>query len=97
MSNTTDKDVDAEIVERNAAKGELVDPTPSKKRIHLHNAELIGKELRAVYREARRGEIEMQDATKLAYMLEMMRKMHETTVLEQRLNNIEDTLRENEK
>ncbi len=92
MSKTDDKDVNAEIVERNAAKGELVDPTPSKKRIHLHNAELIGKELRAVYREARRGQIDIQEASKLAYMLELMRKAQETTVLEQKINDIKSVL-----
>jgi hypothetical protein len=40
----------------------------------------------------RAGRIEMQDGTKLAYVLDMLRKSYETAVLEERLEMVERTL-----
>lgn len=71
-------------------QGNLVDPTPSK--IALHNATSIRRELASVYRDMRSGTIETQDGTRLAYVLDMMRKAYETEQLEKRLNEVEKIL-----
>ena len=71
--------------------GELVDPTPG--RIHLRNAHDMRRELASVYRDARAGRIETQDATRLAYILDMCRKAFETGVLQERLETLERVLK----
>lgn len=75
----------------NEAKGELVAATPTK--IDLRNAHAIRRELANVYRDMRSGSIEAADGTKLAYVLDMVRKSYETAVLENRLQQIESTIR----
>jgi hypothetical protein len=72
-------------------KGELVALTPSK--IDLRNGHAIRREIANVYRDMRNGGIEPADGTKLAYVLDMLRKSYETAVLEDRLNQIEAKLK----
>ncbi|MGL6157006.1 MAG: hypothetical protein ACRC1O_10375 [Ralstonia mannitolilytica] len=71
-----------------AEQWEVVDPTPSKK-IALHNGEAIRREMAAVYRGARRGEIDLGDATRLVYMLDRIMKAYETSEIERRLEALE--------
>ena len=66
-------------------------PTPRPK-IDLRDAEAIRRELGAVYRDMRSGRIEAQDGTRLAYVLDMIRKSYETAVLQERLELLERTL-----
>ena len=73
------------------SKGELVVPRPPK--IDLRNAHAIRREMANVYRDMRRGVIETQDGTKLAYVLEHLRKAYETGVLEDRIRQIELTVK----
>ena len=68
-------------------KGELVSLTPTK--IDLRNAQAIKRELASVYRDMRIGKIEAAQGTKLAYVLEMLRKSYETALLEERINDLE--------
>lgn len=75
------------LPQANESKGELM-PAPTTK-IDLRNAHAIRRELAHVYRDMRCGNIESADGTKLAYVLEMLRKSYETAVLEDRLNDIE--------
>ena len=75
-------------------QGELVTPTPSK--IDLSNGIAIRRELARVYRDMRSGKIESSDGTKLAYVLDQLRKAYETSVLEGRLEYIEKTISERE-
>lgn len=77
--------------EVNVNKGELVNITPTK--IDLRNAHAIRRELASVYRDMRAEKIETADGTKLAYVLDMIRKSYETAVLEERINQIESTIR----
>jgi len=72
------------------AKGELVVTTPPK--IDLRNAHAIRRELANVYRDMRCGSIETADGTKLAYVLDMVRKAYETAVLEDRLEQVESVI-----
>lgn len=79
-----------EMANSKVVTGELVGATPSK--IDLRNAHAIRREMASVYRDMRCGNIETQDGTKLAYVLEMLRKTYETAVLEERLEEIERTI-----
>jgi len=70
--------------------GELV-PTPPAK-IDLRDAHAIRRELAAVYRDMRSGTIESQEGTRLAYVLDMIRKAYETSVIQERLELMERTI-----
>jgi len=63
------------------------DPTP--RLIELHHAKAIRLELSKVYRDMRSGKIDPSDGTKLAYVLDMLRKSHETAVLQDRIELLE--------
>ena len=73
-----------------AQGGELVPLPPSK--IDLRDAHAIRRELAAVYRDMRNGTIETQEGTRLAYVLDMIRKAYETSVIQERLELMERTL-----
>jgi len=69
-----------------------VDPTPVKlasPRLRLDRISDCKRELGRLYKEARRGEISAQTATRLAYLLNMMAQMIETSELEKRVEAIE--------
>ena len=66
-------------------------PIPPPK-IDLRDAHAIRRELAAVYRDMRSGAIEAQDGTRLAYVLDMIRKAYETAVLADRLELLERTI-----
>lgn len=70
--------------------GELVPLPPSK--IDLRDAHAIRRELAAVYRDMRNGTIETQEGTRLAYVLDMIRKAYETSVIQERLELMERTI-----
>lgn len=70
--------------------GELVPIPPPK--LDLRDAHAIRRELAAVYRDMRSGAIEAQDGTRLAYVLDMIRKAYETSVLQERLELVERTI-----
>lgn len=78
--------------------GNIATPSP---RIDLHDAHAIRRELGAVYRDMRAGRIATQDGTRLAYVLDMMRKAYEASVLQERIETLERTIdtrnRKNEK
>ena len=70
--------------------GEVLDPTPMQAgKIRLNDAETIRIEMARVYRDMRTGRIPTQDGTRLAYVLDMVRKSHETCELQQRIEVIE--------
>jgi len=62
---------------------------PPKKKIDLRNAQAIRREMAAVYRDMRSAKIETQQGTRLAYVLDMIRKAYETCVLEDRIAHLE--------
>ncbi len=78
-----------EVIEGN---GELLPLTPIPK-IDLRDAHAIRRELGAVYRDMRAGQIETQEGTRLAYVLDMIRKAYDTAVLQERLELLECTLK----
>jgi hypothetical protein len=79
------------LTQVDVSKGELVSPTPPK--IDLRDAHAIRREMANVYRDMRCGNIETQDGTKLAYVLEQLRKAYETAVLEDQINHIQSKIR----
>lgn len=66
-------------------------PTPLAK-IDLRDAHSIRRELASVYRDMRSGRIESQDGTRLSYVLDLIRKAYETSILQDRLELMERTL-----
>ena len=78
-----------ENTEQNRALiGEYLPVPPSK--VNLANPESIRQEMARVYREARGNKLDPADATKLVYMLSQIGKMYEATVIEARLQLLED-------
>ena len=61
--------------------------TPPK--INLATSEDIRRELAKVYREARGGTLPIGDGTKLCFMLVQLLKAHEMSVLEMRVEALE--------
>ncbi len=72
-------------------QGNLPDPTPLAK-IDLRDAHAIRREIAAVYRDMRSGRIASQDGTRLAYVLDIIRKAHETAALQERIELLEYTI-----
>ena len=70
--------------------GNGLTPTPPK--IDLRDAQAIRRELARVYRDMRSGRIDTSDGTKLAYVLDMIRKAIETGSLAERMEMLELTL-----
>lgn len=74
-----------------ATSGKVLALTPQPK-IDLRDAHAIRRELGSVYRDMRSGRIASQDGTRLAYVLDMIRKAYETAVLAERLELLERTI-----
>jgi hypothetical protein len=64
-------------------------PTPRARKIALHSHEAVARELRSVYRDARSGLIAAQDATRFAYVLEMLSKIMQTGDLAKKVDELE--------
>lgn len=65
-------------------------PTPPT--IHLKTADDVRLEMGKVYRDMRRGDIDMGDGTKLVYVLSQLSKAIETGLIENRIEAMERTL-----
>ena len=74
-----------------AEQGIEIIPTPVVK-VDLRDANAIRREIASVYRDMRAGRITGQDGTRLAYVLDMIRKAHETAVLQDRLELLESII-----
>lgn len=77
--------------ENRALIGEYLPLSSSK--VSLANPESIRQEMARVYREARANKLDPADATKLVYMLSQIGKLYELSVIEQRLQLLEDNQR----
>lgn len=68
----------------------MLPPREGKKgAIALTKLSHVRTEVAALYREARRGQIDTQDATRLAYLLQILAKIIETGDIERRLELLE--------
>lgn len=64
-------------------------PSPKTAKISLKDSHAIRRELGAVYRDMRSKRIDSADGTKLAYVLDLLRRSYETCVLQDRLEKLE--------
>ena len=80
------------MTQANESKGELVNLSPTT-RINLHDAHAIRRELACVYRDMRSGKVETQDGTRLGYMLNLLLRAYESSVLQDKIESIETTLK----
>ncbi|MDD3293084.1 MAG: hypothetical protein PHG20_00140 [Geobacteraceae bacterium] len=72
------------------SKMEVLPPNPSQKgSIALTKMSHIRSELSRLYREARNGKIDLGDATRLTYILQVLAKIIEGGELEQRIEALE--------
>ena len=58
-------------------------------RLNLTTTDDLRREMAKLYRDARNGLLPTQDATRLGYLLDLMRKMIETNDIEKRLEQLE--------
>ena len=76
-----------------AAEMQCVDDTPTPTRgrppIDLSTPTGVLDELARLYRDARHGRLQVERATKLAYLLSMCLKAHQTVTLERRVAALE--------
>lgn len=70
--------------------GELLPASKPAPKINLQDARAIRRELAAVYRDARAGKIETQDATRLGYLLNLLGQALEREELETRIEALEN-------
>ena len=74
----------------NLAIPEVPTPSPAvakaSRRMRLHTVSDVKRELRRLYVEARNGTIKSADATKLAYLLNMLANLMVDSDLEERVN-----------
>ena len=73
---------------------EVLDPTPPVGAarlgpIRLTTVDEIRVEMAKVYREARRGKLPTEEATRLVYVLTQIVKVHEMAVIERRIAALE--------
>lgn len=68
----------------------VLPPTPRQKgSIQLTKISDVRYEVAKLYREARTGKIDVQDATRLAYLLQVLAKIIENGELEKRIEALE--------
>jgi hypothetical protein len=68
-------------------------PTPPapQRRLNLAKLDDVARELGYLYRQVDRGLLPSQEATRRAYLLQVLTKTLEVTTLEQRLDRLEKT------
>lgn len=62
---------------------------PPLKKPHLNTIDAVAVEMARVYRQARAGEIPLQDATRLSFILAQLGKLMETALIERRIDALE--------
>ncbi|HCU23924.1 MAG TPA: hypothetical protein DF383_02815 [Deltaproteobacteria bacterium] len=73
-------------------EGNSLSPLPPPK-VDLRNPAAVRRELASLYRDARSGKLDPGAATKLGYLLELLRKSFETADLQERLELLEQVVR----
>lgn len=69
--------------------GELIPADPTPKQIKLVTIMDCKREMARVYRDSRQGRIDIQDGTRLVYMLSQIGKLIEVSELEKRIELLE--------
>lgn len=63
---------------------------PAPRRICLRDIDAVRREMARLYRDARRGQLEITAAAKLTYILGELRRTFELSVIERRISALED-------
>ena len=71
-------------------EGELIPADPTPQQIRLITAMDCKREMARVYRDSWMGRIDVQDGTRLVYMLSQIGKMIEVSELEKRIEALEE-------
>lgn len=74
----------AEVIE-----GEVIPAEPTAKQIKLVTVMDCKREMARVYRDSRQGRIDIQDGTRLVYMLAQIGKLIEVSEFEKRIEALE--------
>ncbi len=90
----TDDNWTPKRAESSADSQKIAAPPPGPKRIRLRSATNVAAELARLYRDARSGRTHPANATKLAHILDVLRRCLETSDIEKRLALLESTLGE---
>ena len=77
-------------------ENKITTPSPHPK-IDLRDAHAVRREMGCVYRDMRNGTISTQDGTRLAYVLDMVRKSYETATLQERIEMLEAIIKNRRK
>lgn len=81
------------VMQTGKEAGFLSAPLPPAKlaspRLKLETVQNVRRELARIYREARRGELKVETATRLAYLLDLMSRLIERSELEARIEVLE--------
>lgn len=85
---TTNKNMPATVVSTSFG----LEPIP--RQIHLKSADHVRLEIASVYRDMRHGVIDISDGTKLAYVLNVLNKAIETSIIEARMESLERVLKD---
>ncbi|HCN70863.1 MAG TPA: hypothetical protein DIS96_03780 [Pusillimonas sp.] len=80
-------DDDGELV--NVGGVEVIDAPRPRLRIPLNTANDVQRELARLYRQMKSGQIQTQDGSRLAYVLNLLRQSIETGDLEARIQALE--------
>lgn len=69
--------------------GDGITERPTLSRVSLLTLADVRREVAAVFRQAQRGKISTQDATRMAYVLQVLAKVIESSTIESRLDALE--------
>jgi hypothetical protein len=64
-------------------------PPPRVRRVNLHTLDHVRREAESLYREARAGTLPLEQATRLAYLLQVIAKLREASDIERRIAALE--------
>ena len=76
-------------------EGEVIPADPAPRQIKLVTAADCKREMARVYRDARTGRLDIQDGTRLVYMLSQIGKMIELNEFEKRIELLEKVHHDN--
>ncbi|MBX7149150.1 hypothetical protein K1X76_08680 [bacterium] len=88
FAKESDGKVEVELYDKS---NNILNPTPLSK-IDLRDAHAIRREMASVYRDARARTLDSKEASRLVYILDMLRKAFDTGELQERLELVERTL-----
>lgn len=90
MSKTTTASRSVNMPPSNAPSRIALAPSPPRRRVNLATLDDVARELGYLYRQVDRGLLPAAEATRRAYLLQVLTKTLEVTVIERRLDALEE-------